>query len=332
MLVFELRAAELATILQAELFGDESILVSRFQKIEDAINGDLSFLASSKFEKFLDTTTASVIIVGANQAVPTVEGRCYLRTNDPHRAFVQLIHHVESIQASNTHSGIHTSAVVSQTATIASTASIGAQVVIGEHCSIGEGSVLMAHVVLGANVSIGSNCLLYPGVTVYQDCVIADHCILHANAVIGSDGFGYLENKDGSFDKIPQIGNVVIESNVEIGSGSCIDRAALGSTVIRQGVKIDNLVHIAHNAEIGANTAIAALSGIAGGTRIGERNRLAGQVGIVGYVQTVADVIVGAQSGVSKNLTAPGVYSGSPAVEIKQRLKQEAAIRRLVQS
>lgn len=182
---------------------------------------------------------------------------------------------------------------------------------------------------MGNNVSVGEHSLLHPHVVIEDDCIVGDRCIVHAHAVIGSDGFGYLENSDGSFHKIPQVGNVVVMNDVEIGAGACIDRAALGSTVVENGVKLDNMVHLAHNVRIQTNTAIAAQSGIAGGTIIGERNRVAGQVGVVGYIQTAPNVILGAQSGVSKSITQPGVYSGSPAMELKQRLKQEAVLRRI---
>jgi UDP-3-O-[3-hydroxymyristoyl] glucosamine N-acyltransferase len=187
----------------------------------------------------------------------------------------------------------------------------------------------MSGCVLGNNVSVGEHSLLHPHVVIEDDCIVGDRCIVHAHAVIGSDGFGYLENSDGSFHKIPQVGNVVVMNDVEIGAGACIDRAALGSTVVENGVKLDNMVHLAHNVRIQTNTAIAAQSGIAGGTIIGERNRVAGQVGVVGYIQTAPNVILGAQSGVSKSITQPGVYSGSPAMELKQRLKQEAVLRRI---
>ncbi len=328
MLHFQLSVAFIAQLLGSDCPAGGETLIVRLAKIEDAHEGDISFVANARYASHLETTRASCVLVNASQELPVHSSTIFLRCDDPHRSFVRLIRYLQSEQPKAARI-IHPSAVIAKSAQVADSAVIGAGVVIGEHSVVSESAVLHPGVVLGNNVEVGKGSMLYPGVVIYDDCRIGAECIIHANAVIGSDGFGYLENADGSYDKIPQIGNVVVDDAVEIGSGSCIDRAALGSTYIGKGVKIDNLVHIAHNVEVSDHTAIAAQCGIAGGTRIGVRNRLAGQVGVVGYIQTAADVTIGAQSGVSKSLPQAGVYSGSPAVELKQRLRQEATIRRL---
>ncbi len=328
---FLLSVQQIAEIVQGEVIGDPQAQVHRVQKLEDAVHNDVSFLASSKFEKFLTSTHATCLLISLKQTLPDSHHvQSFIRCENPHAAFVVLLNTLLKQQSTKS-STIHSSVVFGSGVTLSNTARIDAGVVIGNHCEISDDVHIHANAVIGDNVRIGRGTEVHANVSIYEDCVIGASCILHANCVIGSDGFGYLEQNDGSFEKIPQIGNVVLEDRVEVGAGACIDRAALGSTVLHEGVKIDNLVHIAHNVEVGKNTAVAALSGIAGGTKLGERNRLAGQVGVVGYVNTVDDVIIGAQSGVSKNIGQPGVYSGSPAVELKQRLRQEAAVRRLAQ-
>lgn len=325
---FNLTVARIAEIVAGQVVGDGDRVVSHVARIEDAGSGSITFLASKNFEKYFESTCASCVIIDERRDAPETEQRSYIRHAQPHRAFVLLLEHL--LAGSEAHTGsIHPTALIASGAQVHSTAVIEAYVVVGEGSTVGANTIIKASSVLGDNVHIGSNCLLHPQVVVESECIIGNHCILHAHAVVGSDGFGYLENPDGSFHKIPQVGNVVVHDNVEIGAGTCIDRAALGSTVIEQGVKLDNHVHIAHNAVIKKDTAIAAQSGIAGGTIIGERNRIAGQVGVVGYVETASNVILGAQSGVSKSITQPGVYSGSPAMDLKQRLKQEAVIRRI---
>ncbi len=324
---FDFSVSDIAQILKAEVIGDGSLRIHAFNKLESAVQGELSFYASEKFAKYLESTQASCLLVSMSYDAPSVDGRAYIKVQHPHRALIQLINTIN--QASQNGGRVDASAHVHPTAVIASDATIEAGAVVGAHSRVEAGARLGANVCIGENVSIGAGSVLYPHVVVYDECVVGERCIIHAHAVIGSDGFGYLDNADGSYDKIPQIGNVVLEDEVEVGAGSCIDRAALGSTILRRGVKLDNMVHIAHNVEIGENTAIAAQTGISGGTKIGKRNRIAGQVGMVGYMTTADDVTIGAQSGVSKSINQAGIYSGSPAVELRQRLRQEAALRRL---
>lgn len=325
---FQLSLEQIAHAVSGTLIGDGNVIVTTVARIEDAGPQSITFLSSKNFERYFEACSAACIIIDEHREISEKDGRTYIRCAHPHRAFVRLLNHVLASEHRPA-PGIHTTAVVSPSAVIDPSATVGAYAVVGDRASIGAGTVIGASSYVGADARIGTASILHPQVVIEPECIVGDRCIIHAHAVIGSDGFGYIENADGSFEKIPQVGNVVVHDDVEIGAGTCIDRAALGSTVIERGVKLDNHVHIAHNAVIKADTAIAAQSGIAGGTVIGLRNRIAGQVGVVGYIETAPNVILGAQSGVSKSITQPGVYSGSPAMELKQRLKQEAVMRRL---
>ncbi|MFM8568585.1 MAG: UDP-3-O-(3-hydroxymyristoyl)glucosamine N-acyltransferase [Candidatus Kapaibacterium sp.] len=325
---FHLSLAQIADIVSGRVVGDAARIVTSVARIEDAGPDSITFLSSKNFERYHADCKAACIMVDENRELLETEGRAYIVCTHPHRAFVRLIEQLSAMSERSV-SVVHPTAVIAVSAIVDASVSIGAYAVIGENVTIGAGTVIEAACIIGDDVRIGSRCHLHPHVVIEHECVVGDRCIIHAHAVLGSDGFGYLENADGSFDKIPQVGNVVVHDDVEIGAGTCIDRAALGSTVIGHGVKLDNHVHIAHNAVIKADTAIAAQSAIAGGTVIGKRNRLGGQVGVVGYVETADNVILGAQSGVSKSIVQAGVYSGSPAMELKQRLKQEAVMRRL---
>lgn len=304
MIHFELTIQAIADITGGIVDGDGFILIHSIDKIESADSGSITFYANERFAHLLATTKASCVI--RKEKKPELSLTSIIHPN-PHGAIIALIEYLQGESKPE----IHPTAVLSPSSIVSSSASIS------------------AHCVIGNSVRIGDNTKLYPGVVVYDDCVIGNNCIIHANTVIGSDGFGYLPDGKGGYKKIPQIGNVVIGDNVEIGASVCIDRAALGSTVIHDGVIIDNLVHIAHNVEIHENTAIAAQTGIAGGTIVGKRNRIAGQVGMVGYITTADDITIGAQAGVSKSLTKKGEYSGSPAVDLRQRLRQDASVRRL---
>jgi len=223
----------------------------------------------------------------------------------------------------------HATATIHASAIVDATASIGPGCVISEGCTVGEGVQLFANVVLYPKVKVGAGTMINANVSCASGTQIGERCIIHSGVVIGSDGFGFLENKDGSFEKIPQVGIVVIGDDVEIGANTTIDRAAVGATIIGSGVKLDNLIHIAHGVQVGEHTAMAAQAGISGSTTLGKRNRIAGQVGVVGHIQTTDDVIVEAQSGLSKSVTEPGHYFGSPAKEHRTALRMEAALRRL---
>lgn len=321
--------AEIAAIIGGEVLGDMSAIVSQVQRIEFAEEGDVSFLSSRKYFKFLDTTACSCLIVPKDFQIPAVTKiSAFIFSDNPYTAFVRLLR-VFVPEKEFPKGFIHPSAVIDPTAIISPTAYIGAGCMIGANCTVGESSVLLAKVTLYDSVLLGDDCMIHAGVVFYHDTSLGHRVTVHAGTVIGSDGFGYDENKDGSFSKVPQVGNVIIGDDVEIGANCTIDRAMVGSTIIGNGVKIDNLVHIAHNVVIGDNTAIAAQAGISGSAKLGNRNRIAGQVGVVGHLEIADDVIVHAQSGVAKSISVGGHYFGSPAKNHSEELKILAALRQL---
>jgi UDP-3-O-[3-hydroxymyristoyl] glucosamine N-acyltransferase len=322
------KLADIAKFLNCELIGNEDVEIKRVAEIQSAVDGDITFIANPKYEKFFDTTKASAVIVGKNFAKRR-DDLSILLVDDPYFAFVKVLKllnpPVELLPP-----GIHPTAVVSESAVLGENVRIGANAVIGERVRIGNNTTIMPGVVIGDDVEIGNDVLIYPNVTIYHKCKIGNRVIIHSGTVIGSDGFGFAPRPDGSYEKIPQVGIVVIEDDVEIGSNCSIDRATLGETVIKRGAKLDNLIQIAHNVVIGENTVIAAQTGIAGSTKIGKNCVLAGQVGIVGHIEIADRTTIAAQSGVSKSITEPGkVYFGYPAREHSVALRIEGAIRQL---
>lgn len=301
--------------------------------LEQATSADASFLAKATYAAKLATTKAGCVLISevlyteqVAASVPT--GTSVIVVSDAYRAFVGLMHLVA--EGKPLPDGIRApTATIDPSAVVAASASIGPGCVVGPGCVIDDGVQLVANVVLYGNVRVGAHTVMHSNVTIAQECVVGQHCILHAGAVVGADGFGYLEQADGSYQKVPQVGNVIIGDHVEIGANTCIDRAAVGSTVIESGVKLDNLVHIAHGVHIGQHTAIAAQAGVSGSATIGARNRIAGQVGIVGHIATADDVTVMAQSGVAKAIPQPGIYFGSPAKDHRTALRIEGVLRRL---
>jgi UDP-3-O-[3-hydroxymyristoyl] glucosamine N-acyltransferase len=319
---------DIAKFLNAELLGDGDVEIKKVAEIQNAVRGDITFIANPKYERFFDTTQASAVIVGKNFNKRR-DDISLLLVDEPYFAFVKVLKllnpPVELLPA-----GIHPTAVVAQSAVLGKNVRIGANAVIGERVKIGDNTVIMPGVVVGDDVEIGSDVLIYPNVTIYHKCKIGNRVIIHSGTVIGSDGFGFAPRPDGSYEKIPQVGIVVIEDDVEIGSNCSVDRATLGETVIKRGAKLDNLIQIAHNVVIGENTVIAAQTGIAGSTKIGRNCVLAGQVGIVGHIEIADRTTIAAQSGVSKSITEPGkVYFGYPAREHSVALRIEGAIRQL---
>ena len=307
--------------------GDVSCIVGGVHRIEDAASGDITFVASDAYQKFLAITHASCVLVREIHSA-AVSSASHIVVDDPHRAFVQVMqaffpsqHMPQGVRAAT--------ATIDSSASIHATASIGPGCVIGASCEIGPNVQLVANVVLYPDTRIGADTIIHANVVCYASTSIGQRCIIHAGAVIGADGYGFLEDPDKSFVKIPQVGCVRIGHDVEIGANTTIDRAAVGETVIEDGVKLDNLVHIAHGVHVGAHTAIAAQTGVSGSTILGKRNRLAGQVGLVGHIQTTDDVVIYAQSGVGKNVTQPGIYFGSPIKEHLTALRIEAAVRQL---
>lgn len=324
---FPCSAAELAKLLGRCISGDANVVVTGVNSIESARDGEITFLGSDAFAQHLATTAAACVIV-REKDVSNVRCSSWIISPNPYADIVTLLRMVSPLyKLEPGHRDAR--AVIDASARIAGTASIGPGCVISAGCEIGENTQLLANVVLYPRTRIGNDCTLNANAICYQDTQIGDRCIIHGGAVIGSDGFGYVEQDDKHFEKIPHVGSVQIGNDVEIGANVTIDRAAMGQTVIEDGVKIDNLVQIAHGVTVGEHSAIAAQVAIAGGTVVGKRNRIAGQAGIVGHVVTTDDVVVYAQSGVAKSITAPGAYFGSPAKEHAQALRMEMALRQL---
>ena len=324
----EFTAATIAGFLKGEVEGNPEIRVNTVAKIEEGHEGALSFLANPKYEHYIYTTLSSVVLVN-KEFVPSGKiNATLIRVPDAYKAFASLLTLVEQSRPKKT--GIHSTAIIEPSAKIGKDVFIGACAYIGENCSIGDGCKIYPQVYIGDNSKVGKNCIINPGVKVYHECVIGDGCIIHAGTVIGSDGFGFAPQSENEFMKIPQIGNVFIEDNVEIGANVAIDRATMGSTIIRKGVKIDNLVQIGHNVEIGENTVIAGQTGIAGSTKIGKNCMLAGQVGIVGHIKIADNTKIGAQAGILGDIKEENtIILGSPAFDYKQYIKSSVIFKKL---
>lgn len=317
---------DLADFIGGEVYGDYELLITSVAKIQEAKSGDLTFLYMPTYAKYLGTTNASVVLL-SKEFDRKRNDLTYIVHRNPNIAFQKIVRKFFTPEIKL--KSIDKTAAICSSVRIGNNTAIGKNVVISENCVIGDNVKIFHNVVLLENVEIGNNTIIYPNVTIRENCKIGNSVIIHSGTVIGSDGFGYSPTADGSYEKIPQIGNVIIEDDVEIGSNVSIDRAALGSTLIKRGTKIDNLVQIAHNVVIGENTAISAQTGIAGSTTIGNNCIFGGQVGVTGHIEITDKVIVGAQSGISKSLTKPGKYFGTPAKEMSQSLRLEAHIRNL---
>ncbi|HNY03877.1 MAG TPA: UDP-3-O-(3-hydroxymyristoyl)glucosamine N-acyltransferase [Bacteroidales bacterium] len=313
----EYTAAEIAELLQGTVEGNPGEPISGLSKIDQGEPGTITFLANPKYTHFIYTTGASVILVNPD-FVPSQPLRgTLIRVPDAYAAFADLLEKFRKSISPTT--GISAHAVIDPTARLGENAAIGSFCVVGQNAVIGKNTVLHPQVFIGNDVIVGDDTVVYPGVKIYHDCRVGAHCVLHSGVVVGSDGFGFVPVAGENFQKVPQLGNVVIEDHVEIGSNSTIDRATLGSTVIRKGVKLDNLIQVAHNVEIGENTVIAAQTGISGSTRIGKNCMIGGQVGIVGHITIADEVKIGAGSGVEASVTVPGITMlGAPAIEISK--------------
>ncbi len=323
----EFSARQIAEILNGKIEGDPDILVSKLSKIEEGEPGSLSFLANPKYTQYIYKTNASIIIVGEDFQPEQPIGSTLIRVPDAYSAFAKLLEFYNQNRSEK--SGI------SSMAFIAPSAKIGENVYIGEFASIGENAVIednakiYPQVYIGNEVKIGNNTTLYAGVKVCAESKIGAECTLHSGVVIGSDGFGFAPQEDSNYKKVAQIGNVLIEDQVEIGANTTIDRATLGSTIIRRGAKLDNLIMIAHNVEIGKNTVIAAQSGISGSTKVGKNCMLGGQVGLIGHLTLGDNVKIGAQAGISQNLKDGSIVMGSPAFDIVRYRKSYVHFRNL---
>jgi UDP-3-O-[3-hydroxymyristoyl] glucosamine N-acyltransferase len=317
---------KIADLTSAEITGTDELTVSQLAKIDEAAPGDLTFLYLPAYEKFFADTKASAIFVRKG-FLKSRDDITYLEVEDPNIAFFKTL--ITFFSPQFPLRGISPSAFIAASAVIEEGVSIGENVVIGANCVIGKNTKIFHNCVISENVCIGDDCLIFPNVTLREEVILGNRIILHPGVVIGSDGFGYFQNDKKEYQKIPQIGNVILEDDVEVGANSTIDRAALGSTLIKRGSRIDNLVQIAHNVVVGEHTVISAQTGIAGSSRIGDHCVLAGQVGITGHVTVGDNIVIAAQSGVTKSLQTPGVYFGSPAKEHKTALRSEGYIRGL---
>lgn len=319
-------ASQIASLINGKVEGDETVSVSSFGKIENATNGQLTFLANPKYEEHLHSTNASIIIINDAQEVKQTICATLIRVPDAYSAFATILATYKKMITEQLH-GIQQPVYISTSANIGENVYIGAFSYVGENVVIGDNVKIFPQVFLGDNTRIDEGTILYPGVKIYHECVIGKRVTVHANSIIGSDGFGFAPQKDGTFKKVPQIGNVIIEDDVEVGANATIDRATLGSTLIKAGAKLDNLIQVAHNVEVGNNTVIAAQAGISGSTKIGSNVMIGGQAGIVGHITIADGVKIGAQSGVSKSIkVADSMVVGSPAVEYISALRGLAII------
>ncbi|GAB1441236.1 UDP-3-O-(3-hydroxymyristoyl)glucosamine N-acyltransferase [Ignavibacteriales bacterium] len=317
---------EIADFVSVELTNGHELKIDELLNIEKAGPGSLTFLGSKAYEKFFETTQASAILVSKGFISSRKDLVC-LEVDNPYQSFLMILKRF--FEYKHELSGIANSASIHPESKLGEGCAIGINVVIGRSCVIGKNVTIFHNSVILENCTIGDNTLIYPNVTIRENSVIGKNVIIHNGVSIGADGFGFVKGPDGNYVKIPQIGNVVIEDFVEIGANSCIDRAALGSTIIKAYSKIDNLVQIGHNVEIGSNTAISAQSGVSGSTKVGKDVIVAGQVGLVDHIEIGDGVIFGAQSGVSRSVKERGIYVGTPVKPINQYKRLEVHIRNL---
>lgn len=321
-----LTAGVIANLIGGNVEGDPQVQVSTVSPIDAGFEGSLSFLANPKYQDLVATTDASIVIVNNDFQSEVPVKPTLIRVEDPYSCFAILLQKYDEMNRPAP--GIHPSANIAESATIGKDVSIAAGVIIEDNASVGDNTILGANVVIEKEAKVGSNCKFHSSSRVLHDCVVGDRCTLHAGVTIGSDGFGFAPS-DTEYSKIPQVGNVVLEDDVEIGSNSTIDRATMGSTIIRKGVKLDNLIQVAHNVEIGEHTVIAAQTGVAGSTKIGKRCMIGGQVGIIGHLTIGDNVKIAAQSGVGNNLADNVIVQGSPAFEVGNYRRSYVSFRRL---
>ncbi len=319
MQAIKFTAKEIAQILKGSVQGDETVVLSNFGKIESAEAGDLTFFANPKYEQYLYTTKASAVLVHQDFKAKEDYQTTLIRVEDPYAALAELLQLVAK-QLTPKRKGVDKRAIISETAEVGADCYIAANAFIDDNAKIGKGVQIYPNVYVGRNAIIEDNVILYPNVSVYYGVHIGKNCIIHSGAVIGADGFGFAPTLEG-YNKIPQIGNVVLEENVEIGANTCVDRAAMGSTIIRRGTKLDNLVQIAHNCEVGANNVFAGQAALAGSTKTGAWCQVGGQVGVAGHLKIGDRVQISAQSGVMNDIASDKTMFGSPATEAREAMK-----------
>ncbi len=305
-------AQQISEILEGEIEGNPNEEVFKLSKIEEGEKGSLTFLSNPKYTSFLYTTDASIAIVNNSFVLEKEISATLIRVEDSYKAFSKLLEFYNQVKLNK--SGVEEPNFVSSTASLGKDIYLGAFTYVGDNVQIGDNVKLYPNVFIGDNVTVGNGTTIFAGAKIYSESQIGSNCTIHSGVIVGCDGFGFVPNENGSYDKIPQIGNVIIEDNVDIGSVTTIDRATLGSTIIRKGVKLDNQIQIAHNVEIDENTVIAAQTGIAGSTKIGKNCQIGGQVGIVGHITIGDNVRIQAQSGIGRNLKDGATVQGSPAL------------------
>ena len=322
-------AHQISALINGQIEGNASATVTGFAKIEEAQTTDLAFLSNPKYEEYLYTTSAGIIIIGEALQLKKAVNATLIRVKDAYSSFAQLMEYYQQMKKKSM-TGIQEPVYIHPSASIGKDVFIGAFAYIGENAAIGDDAKIYPHVFIGNNASVGQHSTLHPGVKVYHDCLIGHHVTVHAGTVIGSDGFGFAPQQNGTYNKVPQLGNVVVEDHVEIGSNTCIDRATMGSTIIRKGTKLDNLLQIAHNVEVGENSVIAAQTGVSGSTKIGKNVMIAGQVGVAGHISVADGTKVGGQSGLTKSILAENTaVDGTPAFDYKESLRSKAVFKRL---
>lgn len=322
----EFTAKQIAEFIQGRVVGDENAAVSTFAKIEEGKPGAISFLSNTKYTHYLYDTKSTIVLVDEALELEKEVSCTLIRVKSAYEAVAKLLQLYESMKPKR--KGIDSLAFIDPTAKIGKDCYIAPFVAIGPNVTIGDGCVLHPHVTVGENATVGNNTEIYSNAVIYHDCKVGNNCILHAGCVIGADGFGFAPTADG-YDKIPQIGIVTIEDNVEIGANTCVDRSTMGSTYVRKGVKLDNLVQIAHNTDIGANTVMSSQVGIAGSTKVGEWCMFGGQVGVAGHISIGNKVMLGAQSGVPSSLEDNQQLIGTPPMGMKAYFRSQAIFRRL---
>lgn len=321
-------ALQIAALINGKTEGDANASVNSFGKIEEAQVGQLAFLANPKYEEYLYSTKASVIIINESLELKQAIAATLIRVPDAYSAFAKLLNTYQQMMQQQLN-GVQQPVYISSSASYGQLVYIGAFAYLADNVKIGNNTKIYPNVYLGDNVKIGDHSIIHPGVKIYHDCLIGSNVIIHAGTVIGSDGFGFAPQADGSFKKVPQIGNVIIEDNVEIGANTTIDRATMGSTIIKSGAKLDNLVQIAHNVEVGNSTVIAALAGISGSTKIGKGVMIGGQAGLAGHLQVDDGSKINAQAGLGKSLKAGSSVTGSPAYDYNKAIRSQAVARNL---
>ena len=305
-------ATQIAGILEGEVEGNPQIAVHKLSKIEEGESGSLTFLANPKYTSYIYSTKASITIVNKDFIPEQELSTTLIKVDDAYKSFSKLLEYYNQVKSNKV--GIEQPSFIAETAKYGDGFYLGAFSYLGDNVKIGNNVKIYPNVYIGENVTIGENVLIFAGAKIYSESVIGNNCVIHSGAIIGADGFGFTPNEKGEYSKVPQTGNVILEENVDVGAGTTIDRATLGSTILRKGVKLDNQIQIAHNVEIGEHTAIAAQTGIAGSTKIGKHCLIGGQVGIVGHITIGDRVRIQAQSGIGRNVKDGEVLQGSPAL------------------